>query len=51
VHPGVYIQQNDHFELGGAADDASVALEVLKQEWSASLDRAEEAFRQVLNDK
>lgn len=50
VHPGVYIQQNDHFELGEAADDASAALEVLKQEWSASLDRAEEAFRQVLND-
>ncbi len=48
VHPGVYIQQNDHFELGDASDDASLALDTLKREWSASLDRAEEVFRQVL---
>lgn len=49
VHPGVYIQQNDHFELGDGADDASAALDVLRQEWTASLDRAEETFRRVLD--
>lgn len=49
VHPGVYMQQNDHFELGESADDASLALEVLRQEWAPSLDRAEEAFRRVLD--
>lgn len=49
VQPGVYVQQNDHFELGQSADDASLALEVLRQEWMPSLDRAEETFRRVLN--
>jgi hypothetical protein len=49
VQPGVYIQQNDHFEFGDSADDASLALEILKNEWSSSLERAEDAFRQVLD--
>lgn len=49
VHPGVYMQHNDHFEFGDSSQDATAALAVLRQDWSTSLERAEKAFTRVLS--
>jgi hypothetical protein len=49
VHPGIYIQQNDHFELDDKMKDAGQALDVLRSDWTSSLKRAEEAFSRIFD--
>jgi len=51
VHPGVYVQQNDHFDFGNDVMDAEAALRTLTEEWSASLERAEAVFGGLLDGK
>lgn len=49
IHPGIYIQRNDHYELGDKAKDSSQALDILRSDWTSSMERADEAFRRILD--
>ncbi len=52
VHPGVYININDHYEVvAGDAEvqSADVAMETIREHWEASLARSNDIVNEIFN--